>query len=114
MTGQRRLTEGLCAAVLASLAGGAPKVPEGATPLWNAFCELDAARTWHAHGPNPIAFTEIEAWSRLTRWPLEPRHVAMLRAMDLALLGELRGGGAPAGRRSAGTLTPALFDAITG
>jgi hypothetical protein len=61
-------------------------VPEAGALLWDAFLQLDAARTFHAAGPNPIGFAEIEAWARLMRMPLEPHHVRALRTMDAELL----------------------------
>lgn len=63
-----------------------PQVPEAGHLLWRAFMELDGTRTFHAAGPNPISFAEIEAWARLMRYPLAPRHVSTIRAMDAALL----------------------------
>lgn len=106
-----RYVEQLRAAVRVSVAGGTPRLPEGAAPLWDAFRELASARSWHAHGPNPIPFAEIEAWARLMRWPLEPRHVAILRAMDLAWMEAVM---VPRdSRRPSATLTPELFDVMT-
>lgn len=68
------------------LAGGKPVVPEAGVLLWNLFMEISASRTYHAAGPNPISYAEVEAYARLHRWPLQSHHVAIIRAMDDAWL----------------------------
>jgi len=57
-------------------------VSEAGRLFWTMFTELSNARTMGPAGPNPIQFSEIESWARLNRWPLEPRHVQLIRAMD--------------------------------
>lgn len=74
------------AALREQLAGRKARLPDGAAVLWGSFGRLSRARTWHAHGPNPISFQEIEAFCRLTGTPLEPWHVETLAAMDEAWL----------------------------
>lgn len=87
MIGFDRLTAQMVAAVREQVTTGERvDVPEAGALLWDAFMQLDAARTFHAAGPNPIGFAEIEAWARLMRWPLAAHHVALLRATDSALL----------------------------
>lgn len=81
-----RLKRQLCAAVAASLDGSNARPPEAGRPLWNAFQRLSAGRTYHAAGPNPIQFCEIEAFCRLMNLPLPPLHVEILQAMDMAWL----------------------------
>lgn len=67
-------------------------------PLWNAFQRLNATRSYHMAGPNPISFAEIEAFTRLIRQPLEPWQVAILLDMDAAWLGHaMKGGKVPEG-----------------
>lgn len=114
-----RLRDRLCAALQAHLAGELLDLPEGGVVLWNAFAALSAARNWHPIGPNPFGFAEIEAWSRLMRQPLEPHHVAILRAMDDAWLEakieELRQAKAgPSRRKPAAPLTAEMFDHVFG
>lgn len=109
----------LLAALRDQLDGGKKRPPEAGVFLWNAFNQLSRARTWHAHGPNPITFPEIEAFCRLTRLPLEPRHVAILREMDQAwLTSTLAQVGKPQGQTigpvSKHALTPALLDLMFG
>lgn len=83
MSGLRSL---ITAALRRHLAGGKPIVPEAGVLLWNLFMEISASRTYHAAGPHPISFAEIEAYASLNRWPLHPHHVAIIRAMDDAWL----------------------------
>lgn len=87
MKGLDRLRLQLVEALEAHLRTGKPvAVPEAGRLLWAAFVELDGTRAYGSTGPRPIPYVEIEAWSRLTRTPLEPHHVAALRAMDGAFL----------------------------
>lgn len=97
----------------------APKIPDAGVLLWQAFLELDAARQFHAHGPCPISFAEIEAWCRVKRYPLQPRHVDVLQAMDAEMVRHLyalasgKKGAAPGpARKRRPAMTPALFDAM--
>lgn len=113
-----RLQRQILAALRDQLAGGSTRPPEGGVALWRAFASLSRARSWQAHGPNPISYPEIEAYCRLMRLPLEPRHVAIIRAMDEAWIEHAhdqlasRNGKGPAGQKSKSPLTSALFDAL--
>lgn len=111
MTNIERL---LCDAVRRNLeVGGRPKVPAGGELLWTWFGELCSGRTWGAFGPNPLSLTEIEAYRRMSGWPIEERHVRILRAMDDAFRRYGSGDAAP----SAGAQTPItakMFDAVFG
>lgn len=90
--------------------------PEGAEVLWAAFQRLSRARTSGAAGPNPITFSDIHAWMRITRTPLSPAHVQIIERMDQAYLERAyERSNVPAGtpvspRVSSEALTPALFD----
>ena len=113
----------LCQAVRDSLNKRKPRLPEGSAILWSAFGDLSRARGMGAMAPNPITLPEIEAWCRLNRTPLQPRHVEIIRAMDEAFLehfanaskGDTTADGvrkiAP---RSQQAISPALFDAALG
>jgi hypothetical protein len=97
------------------------RLPEGAGPLWRAFIELDAARTWHAHGPNPITWQDMAAYVALMNLPLEPRHIAVIRALDGVVVDHYQKAVTDARRTANQTpavsqrpLTPALFDALMG
>uniref|UniRef100_UPI003BAC5764 phage tail assembly chaperone n=1 Tax=Stappia sp. TaxID=1870903 RepID=UPI003BAC5764 len=107
-----------------AIAAAKPVVPEAGVLLWNLFMELSAGRTYNAAGPNPIAYAEIEAFARLHRWPLQPHHVAIIRAMDDAWLarayrkmqGSEKNADAFDGRQTAKAplLTASGFDAVFG
>ena len=84
-----RLTDLLCAELRRQLQAKAqivPRIPAGGDLLFRWFLDLHQARTFHAAGPNPISHSEILAYARLMQWPIEPRHVAVLRAMDRTYL----------------------------
>ncbi|MFD1341450.1 phage tail assembly chaperone [Litorisediminicola beolgyonensis] len=90
--------------------------PEGSEPLWNAFLQLSRARSCGPAGPNALAFTEIDAWARLMRVPLEPHHVSALLEMDRVWMDRAYSkSAAPPGaktlpQRSDHKLTAAMFD----
>lgn len=120
MTARTRLSRQLCAAVTAALSGGKVRPPEAGLPLWNAFQRLNAARSYHMAGANPITFAEIEAFARLMRQPLEPWQVAILLDMDAAWLGHaMKGSAVPEGVKalppiSKQPLNAALLDVVMG
>ena len=92
------------------------RIPEGGRLLWRWFADLSASRTYHGAGPNPISYSEIEAYARLMRWPLRPDHVQMIRRMDDAFLAELMRSlpGGTAYSRNAPEITEEAFDAVFG
>lgn len=59
-----------------------PTLPAGVVHLWNAFAQLSAARTGNGFGPNPIPYSEIDAYSRLTGQAFLPWEVDAIRALD--------------------------------
>ena len=108
------ITDRLCDALRRHLAGpGRPVVPAGGELLWRWFTDLSAARTWGMAGPDPIGFEAIDAYRRLTRWPIEERHVRTLRAMDDVFREHFRAG-ATTREVSARPLTAGVFDAVFG
>jgi len=66
-----------------------PDIPAALAHLWEWFSELHGSRAGNGGGPNPIAFTEIEAWSRLTGRLIQPRDVHAIMALDSAFFTEL-------------------------
>jgi hypothetical protein len=97
------------------LAGGKLRIPEAGRLLWGWFADLSAARSYGAVGPNPIAYADILAFAKLHRWPIEPRHAAVIRSLDRIWLEHARG--APprsnwAPRPSGQEITPEAFDAV--
>lgn len=115
MTACDRLQRQLGAALGAALAGRDVALPEAGCLIWSWFVELSASRTYGMSGPNPLSWSEIEAWARLRRWPLSDSHITILRALDRAWLEHayagISGGQPPA---SAQRITPAAFDAVFG
>lgn len=121
-----KLQRQLIAALRDQLNGIRTPPPAAGSILWGAFNDLSARRSWNEHGPNPISYSEIEAWCRLTRTPLGPHHIAALVAMDSVLiehsreraLAQLRGGKGQnnpvLAARGRAPLTAVMFDAMIG
>lgn len=101
------------------LVGKSTPVPEPDRLLFGWFADLCRTRTYHAAGPHPISYAEIESYARLMRWPLEPCHVEMIRELDAVWMTHagrpsehIRNGGLHI-RPDAPVLTPAAFDAVS-
>jgi hypothetical protein len=90
---------------------GRPIIPAGGDLLWRWFADLSAGRTWGMAGPDPISFEAIDAYRRLTRWPIEERHVRVLLAMDEVFRRHCTADGV-GGKPQSRPLTAALFDAV--
>ena len=118
MTPHDRLQHQLADCARRAAIGGAVTVPEPGRLLWQFFVDLSATRTYHMAGPHAISHAEICAWARLHRWPLEPHHVAAIRAMDDAWLtatyAKGNKGEKPAPRSSGQAINPGAFDAVFG
>lgn len=117
MQTKSRLERHLCEALRLHLTGAGLAVPEAGRVLWRVFIRLSEARAYSPIGPNPISFSEIDAWCRLMNVPLQPHHVSILRAMDVVWIDQFyaRQAPAPAGVKtlspiSKQPLTAALFD----
>lgn len=111
-----RLRSQLIAALERHLAGKPPCIPEAGRLAWSWFSDLCRTRTWHMAGPNPISHAEIEAYARLYRWPLEPRHIELIMALDRIWLDHVqmqRDGATSKMPRSSGqAITATAFDAV--
>lgn len=83
-----RTTKLLCEELERSLASSSYRIrlPAGTELLWRWFADLNHCRTFGASGPDPIQYTAIEAYSRLTRWPIAAHHVEILLALDAVFL----------------------------
>lgn len=81
-----KLDRQLAASLTAHLAGKSFSVPDAGRLAWRWFNDLSRTRTGTGYGPNPLSYAEIEAYARLYRWPLEPRHVDLILALDRAFL----------------------------
>lgn len=109
-----RLRDQLCRAMRAHLKGQKIAVPEGSDVLWEAFQRLSQARSVGPHGPMAITFTEIEAYSRLMRMPLEPWHVDVILGLDRVWLEQMFRAAGAGPREPSAELSPAVFDAVIG
>lgn len=113
-----RLEKGMVSVLNQALASSkSVPVPPGGSLLWGWFMDLNAARTWHQNGPNPITYADIEAYARLHRWSMSAQHVAILRAMDAAYVDDFyskRQTGDKASQKPSGDLSADLFDAVFG
>lgn len=99
------------------LANRSARMPDGAGLAWRWFNDVCRTRTSNGYGPNPLSYAEIEAYARLHRWPLEPRHVDLILAMDRVWMEHARStaGAAPgAASRPGVEMTPDAFDAVFG
>lgn len=115
MTPQDRLERQLVAAVRKSLSGAKrPPVPEAGAWIWAWFCDLCATRTYHASGPNPLSFAEIEAYGRLHGFAMRQDHTRMLLAMDRAYIEDANSDRTGRPVRSGQPLTAEAFDAVFG
>jgi hypothetical protein len=50
--------------------------------VWNWFQDLSARRTGNGYGPNPLSFTEIDTWARLSGITLTPFELQAIVALD--------------------------------
>lgn len=50
--------------------------------VWSFFCELQSARTAGFSGANPLSYSEIESWCRLSGNSLTPYDVAVIKQLD--------------------------------
>ena len=54
--------------------------------VWGWFWELSQRRTAGFDSPNPLAWTEIQAWQTLTRTLILPEEIQLILMMDSAWL----------------------------
>lgn len=50
--------------------------------VWSFFIQLSQSRTAGFSGPNPITYTEIQAWANLTQTRLNPYDVGIIKRLD--------------------------------
>jgi hypothetical protein len=60
--------------------------PQIARYLWDWFLEISNGRTGSGSGPNPIAYSEIESWSRLFGVSLRPFELTAIKHLDMTYL----------------------------
>ncbi|MBJ2152026.1 hypothetical protein [Paracoccus sp. IB05] len=78
----RRLSRLHCNAVTDALQGEKVRPPQAGLILWNTFQRLSLTRTYHPAGPNALQPSEVEAYCRMMRLALEPRHISILMETD--------------------------------
>jgi hypothetical protein len=54
--------------------------------IYQDFLELNSARSNNGYGPNPISFSEIQAFYSLNRIQPEPWEVFMIRYFDAVII----------------------------
>ena len=55
-----------------------PDLPSSLTHVWSAFVYLNSGRT----SGEPLTFPDIKAWTELTKTPLEPWAVEIIKRID--------------------------------
>jgi hypothetical protein len=93
-----------------------PRLPAGGELAWRWFVALCRTRSMGFASPNPLTHAEIEAYARLNRLPLEPRHVDTILALDRAFLDHAGPASPPSAppRGPSEKVNPAAFDAVFG
>ena len=61
-------------------------MPRHGLRLWNIFLRISGRRGSSGFGILPLAWADIDAFSRLTQTPLEPWEVRILEELDDAYL----------------------------
>lgn len=81
-------TKLICAELERQLAttNAVPRLPAGSELLWRWFAALNRGRTVGVTGLDPLQYSQIEAYARLSRWPIQPHHVAIIMTMDATYL----------------------------
>lgn len=61
-------------------------IPQAGRHLWDWFWELHQGRGSNGFSPNPISWTELDAWARRFGLDLNPFELCALKSMDRAYL----------------------------
>lgn len=65
---------------------GVIHIPSGGEMVWKWFNAVNRTRQIGMSGPQSITYAEIAAYAAIARQAIEPRHVAILIAMDQTYL----------------------------
>lgn len=65
-----------------------PEIPECAMHIWEWFWTLHSRRQSGFESPQPLTYSEINAWVTLTRTPVFPQEIDALIQMDSAFLSQ--------------------------
>ena len=63
-----------------------PAIPHNVAHVWGWFRELNQARTSNGFGMNPLTYSEIEAWSRISGTVTRPQEIQLLKRLDAVYL----------------------------
>lgn len=66
-----------------------PPYPHGFEYLWLWYIEVSAGRQSGMNGPNPISWSEIDSWSRMTRRHPQAWEVDIIKMIDGVFLGDV-------------------------
>ena len=80
--GTYHLKKHLCATLEARLKGQRVTMPEVGAELLDAFLALSRARSNGPHGPHPITWEALAAWSQVMRVPVQPHHAEIIMGLD--------------------------------
>lgn len=101
--------------------GSSVYIHETGRLIYAWFTDLSATRSWHANGPNPISYQEIEAYRYVSGWPIRPHEVQAIRELDQAYIEHfyIQQKSGPANlqtlpRSSGSAINPDVFDAVFG
>lgn len=106
-----RLEQLLVESLERTFAGDRAPVPEGGLLVWQWFADLCATRSHDGGVPRPISYAEIEAYGRLTGWPMAWRHIRLISILDRAWLRLASVSHAPSPQPRS-KLTPEIFDVV--
>lgn len=62
-------------------------MPAEVAYLWEWFMELERVRCYNEVGPQPLTYSELDAWARMTGRAPSPAEVDALLALDLTIRG---------------------------
>jgi len=63
-------------------------IPYAIKYIWGFFCELSNSRGYSEAGAMPLTYTEIKAWSELTKSDPTAWEIDVIKAIDRAFLTE--------------------------
>ena len=66
-----------------------PQIPECLDYVWQWFIELNRTRSSNGFSMNPISYSEIDSWARVTGTPINPFEVQLIKDLDTLFLGTM-------------------------
>jgi hypothetical protein len=68
-----------------------PPFPDRTAHIWQAFVDLHSGRSYSANGPNPLTWSDMQAWAALMGLDLKEWEIRVIKALDgvwLQVMGE--------------------------